>query len=335
MSYPRRKTDLCLLILEQQSCEAMEYAAKQQDPTWDFKIFEGIHFGYLSKNDYGEQYDAFAVMKAAETYLDELDRQRPYLVPLERGTHYAWELFVEPPRKGESNSTRMIWNQLARGMSRLELPMTQDEFIDRYSEVLQGLLKDSVDMGDRFYVPALDLGGWSGGIISKDFLVEGLKILVTKLEGPYFKKKPAHKEDEMVSGAAKAGEGQGPDGSAQGLADSEAGGAQAARASGQMPEAAMTEEALMLDLSLEISDIMDEEKAEEEAEIFAESENEPEAEVEPEAEIFTEPENEPEAEAKEEAVIFAEPENEPTKFAKVYEEELEDDEKVIYNYFKE
>ena len=45
-------------------------------------------------------------------------------------------------------------------------------------------MKDATDLGDRFYLSQLDYGGWSGGIVSKDFLVDGLQMLVKKLNGP-------------------------------------------------------------------------------------------------------------------------------------------------------
>lgn len=186
MSYPRRKLDLNLLILERRSCEAMEYAAKQKNPNWDFKYFEALHFGTMENPEMTEEYDAFRVLSQAEAYLDELDRQIPFLLPLERGQHYAWELFVELPRVGGSRSTRQLWNRLARAMSDVALPLETDEFIEQYSAFLQELLAGATDMGDRFYLADLDYGGWNGGIISKDFLVDGLEMLATKLKSPVY-----------------------------------------------------------------------------------------------------------------------------------------------------
>ncbi|MDO4318513.1 MAG: hypothetical protein Q4C48_09960 [Lachnospiraceae bacterium] len=208
MSYPRRKLDLNLLILERRSCEAMEYAARLRDPNWDFRRFEALHFGTMEHPEMTDEYDAFRVLSQAEEYLDELDRQIPFLLPLERGQHYAWELFVELPRVGGSRSTRQLWNRLARAMSDVALPMETDEFIERYSERLQELLSEATDMGDRFYLADLDYGGWNGGIISKDFLVDGLEMLAAKLKSPVYdrgRKDETEKAPEEVPKDAGAG----------------------------------------------------------------------------------------------------------------------------------
>ncbi len=221
MSYPRRKLDLNLLILERRSCEAMEYAAKQKNPDWDFQYFEALHFGTMENPEMTEEYDAFRVLSQAEAYLDELDRQIPFLLPLERGQHYAWELFVELPRVGGSRSTRQLWNRLARAMSDIALPLETDEFIEQYGELLQGLLAGATDMGDRFYLADLDYGGWNGGIISKDFLVDGLEMLATKLKSPVYDRsrkeppeavsEPSEEEQASESASEPSGEEQTPE----------------------------------------------------------------------------------------------------------------------------
>lgn len=205
MSYPRRKLDLNLLILERRSCEAMEYAAKLRDPSWDFRHFEALHFGTMEHPEMTDEYDAFRVLSQAEEYLDELDRQIPFLLPLERGQHYAWELFVELPRVGGSRSTRQLWNRLARAMSDVALPMETDDFIERYGERLQELLSGATDMGDRFYLADLDYGGWNGGIISKDFLVEGLEMLAAKLKSPVYDRSRKDEAEELPEPSEEKG----------------------------------------------------------------------------------------------------------------------------------
>lgn len=202
MSYPRKKLDLNMLILERRSCEAMEYAAKLKNPKWSFERFEALHFGIVDDPEAGDEYDTYRVLSQAEEYLDELDRQIPFLHPLERGTHYAWELFIELPRVGSSRSTRQLWNRLARAMSEIELPVDTDEFVDQYGELLQGLLKGATDMGDRFYLAELDYGGWDGGIISKDFLIEGLQMLVAKLKSPVHDRSAKEKNAAETEAAA-------------------------------------------------------------------------------------------------------------------------------------
>ncbi len=184
MSYPRRKMDMDLLILERVSCERMTAVQKKKDPTWDFDRFEALHYGSLDEPAEGN-YDTYTVLADASEELDRLDAERPFLLPLERGTHYVWELFQETPRVGTSKSTRQFWNRLSRAMSDLPLPMGEDEFIDAFTKASLPLLKDATDLGDRFYLSGLDYGGWSGGIVSKDFLVDGLQMLVKKLNGPW------------------------------------------------------------------------------------------------------------------------------------------------------
>ncbi len=183
MSYPRRKMDMDLLILEKASCERMTAVQKKKDPSWDFDRFEALHYGSLDEPAEGN-YDSYTVLSDASEELDKLDEERPFLLPLERGTHYVWELFQELPRVGSSKSTRQFWNRLSRAMSDIPLPMEEDEFIDAFTKASLPLLEDATDLGDRFYLSKLDYGGWSGGIVSKDFLVDGLQMLVKKLNGP-------------------------------------------------------------------------------------------------------------------------------------------------------
>ena len=183
MSYPRRKLDMDILILERESCERMTAVQKQKNPAWDFNRFEALHYGSLDGQP-EPCYDTFAVLSDASEELNRLDEERPFLLPLERGTHYVWELFQELPRVGSSKSTRQFWNRLSRAMSDLPLPMEEDEFIEAFTKASLPLLANATDMGDRFYISELDYGGWSGGIVSKDFLVDGLQMLVKKLSGP-------------------------------------------------------------------------------------------------------------------------------------------------------
>lgn len=184
MSYPRKKLDMQLLILEAASCAVMEQAARKHDPSWDFDRFEAVNFGNAEKGPGDDRYEPYRVLALAEEGLDALDAERPFLLPLERGDHYVWELFVELPRVGGSCSSHQFWNRLARVMSEINLPLTEDEMIDYFEKASLYLLRGATDLGDRFYVSDLDHGGWNGGIISKDFLLDGLKMLVNKLSGP-------------------------------------------------------------------------------------------------------------------------------------------------------
>ncbi|MBO4281383.1 MAG: hypothetical protein J5872_06050 [Lachnospiraceae bacterium] len=183
MSFPRRKLDMDLLILERESCERMTAVQKKKNPAWDFDRFEAFHYGSLDEPA-DPCYDTCTVLADAAEELDRLDAERPFLLPLERGTHYVWELFSELPKVGSSKSTRQFWNRLSRAMSDLPLPMGEDELIDAFTKASLPLLEKATDLGDRFYLSELDYGGWSGGIVSKDFLVDGLQMLVKKLKGP-------------------------------------------------------------------------------------------------------------------------------------------------------
>ena len=209
MSYPRAKLDLNLLILEKKACEAMAYASRKKDPTWRFPTFEALYFGELRQDPPEERYAASRVLALAEPYFAELDRKTPVCLPMEEGTHYLWELFGELPRKGESVSTRQFWNRLSRALSEYELPMSVDEFVTVYTEAAQKLLRKATDMGDRFYLAELDFGGWSGGIVSKDFLIEGMDMVARKLSGPLVyveRKKEEEAPDTIADGSSESGE---------------------------------------------------------------------------------------------------------------------------------
>ena len=182
MSFPRKKLDMGLLILEERSCEVIEACAKKFDPEWDFNRFEAIQCNAADAlPEDGNRSDASYIFHISGPALDTLDREIPFLFPLERGKHYMWELFTDLPKSGGSRSSRQFWNRLSRAMSKIELPITEDELVSEFEQASLALLNRSVDLGDRFYLPDLDYGGWNGGFVSKDFLIEGLRMLASKL----------------------------------------------------------------------------------------------------------------------------------------------------------
>lgn len=205
MSFPRKKLDMSLLILEERSCQVIAACARRFHPDWSFDRFEAIQCNATDPvPEDGNRYEASYIFHIAGPALDELDREVPFLFPLERGTHYLWELFTELPRSGGSRSSRQFWNRLSRAMSWIEMPITTDELVARFEEASLALLQGAIDMGDRFYLPSMDYGGWNGGIVTKDFLIDGLKMLAVKLEGPARESRRCKKEEEEA--AAKAAE---------------------------------------------------------------------------------------------------------------------------------
>ena len=224
MSFPRKKLDMSLLILEERSCEVIEACARKFDPAWDFNRFEAIQCNAADPEPAdGNRYDASYIFHIAGPALDMLDREVPFLFPLERGTHYLWELFTELPRSGGSRSSRQFWNRLARAMSPIELPITAEDLVAHFEEAALTLLEGAVDLGDRFYIPNMDFGGWNGGIVSKDFLIEGLKMLAAKLDGPVReKRKVKHTTDEAEPGAKASGDGAADAGAGEKTAETSA-----------------------------------------------------------------------------------------------------------------
>ncbi|MBQ2031410.1 MAG: hypothetical protein II483_04285 [Lachnospiraceae bacterium] len=196
---------MSLLILEERSCQVIAACARRFHPDWSFDRFEAIQCNATDPvPEDGNRYEASYIFHIAGPALDELDREVPFLFPLERGTHYLWELFTELPRSGGSRSSRQFWNRLSRAMSWIEMPITTDELVARFEEASLALLQGAIDMGDRFYLPSMDYGGWNGGIVTKDFLIDGLKMLAVKLEGPARESRRRKKEEEEA--AAKAAE---------------------------------------------------------------------------------------------------------------------------------
>ena len=177
MSFPRKKLDMGLLILEERSCEAIEACAKKFHPDWDFNRFEAIQCNAADATpEDGNRYDASYIFHISGPALDALDREIPFLFPLERGKHYLWELFTELPKSGGA-------------MSGIELPITTDELVEEFEKASLALLDRAVDLGDRFYLTDLDYGGWNGGFVTKDFLIEGLRMLAAKLDATGERKK--------------------------------------------------------------------------------------------------------------------------------------------------
>lgn len=204
MSFPRKKLDMSLLILEERSCQVITACARMFHPDWNFEHFEAIQCNAADPDPAdGNRYDASYIFHIAGPSLDMLDREVPFLFPLERGTHYLWELFNNLPRSGGSRSSRLFWNRLSRAMSWIALPITEDELVEHFTNASLQILANSVDMGDRFYIPEMDFGGWNGGIVTKDFLIEGLQMLAAKLEGPARESKRRKKAGEEAEAAAE------------------------------------------------------------------------------------------------------------------------------------
>ncbi|MBQ3979483.1 MAG: hypothetical protein II634_01665 [Lachnospiraceae bacterium] len=198
---------MSLLILEERSCQVIAACARRFHPDWSFDRFEAIQCNATDPvPEDGNRYEASYIFHIAGPALDELDREVPFLFPLERGTHYLWELFTELPRSGGSRSSRQFWNRLSRAMSWIEMPITTDELVARFEEASLALLQGAIDMGDRFYLPSMDYGGWNGGIVTKDFLIDGLKMLAVKLEGPARESRRRKKEEEEAAKAAAEAE---------------------------------------------------------------------------------------------------------------------------------
>ncbi|MBO4627342.1 MAG: hypothetical protein J5645_05165 [Lachnospiraceae bacterium] len=196
---------MSLLILEERSCQVITACARMFHPDWSFERFEAIQCNATDPDPAdGNRYDASYIFHIAGPSLDMLDREVPFLFPLERGTHYLWELFNNLPRSGGSRSSRQFWNCLSRAMSWIALPITEDELVEHFTNASLQLLANSVDMGDRFYIPEMDYGGWNGGIVTKDFLIEGLKMLAAKLEGPARESKRRRKAEEEAEAAVAA-----------------------------------------------------------------------------------------------------------------------------------
>ena len=197
MSFPRKKLDMGLLILEERSCEVITTCARKFHPDWDFNRFEAIQCNAADAvPEDGSRYDASYIFHIAGPALDALDREIPFLFPLERGKHYLWELFTDLPKSGGSRSSRQFWNRLSRAMSAIELPITTDELVREFEQASLALLANAVDLGDRFYLPELDYGGWNGGFVTKDFLIEGLRMLAAKLDATAGERKKEKASEE-------------------------------------------------------------------------------------------------------------------------------------------
>ena len=177
MSFPTKKLDMGLLILEERSCEVIETCAKKFYPDWDFNRFEAIQCNAADASpEDGNRYDASYIFHIAGPALDALDR--------------------ELPKSGGSRSSRQFWNRLSRAMSGIELPITTDELVEDFEQASLALLDRAVDLGDRFYLTELDYGGWNGGFVTKDFLIEGLRMLAAKLDATAGDRKKEKNPDE-------------------------------------------------------------------------------------------------------------------------------------------
>lgn len=113
--------------------------------------------------------------------LDELDKNKPLLEYKDKGTHYAFELFLTNPGNWTSNAEPYLWAYISRKFSDDLLPMSKEEFKKKYMEIIKYFNipygEDKSIVLDRF-----TLGDMSNGLVSGMFVKIALDILLERLE---------------------------------------------------------------------------------------------------------------------------------------------------------
>ena len=159
-SIPFEKLDFDKLFLHQGAYERIDAVGKTLHPEWDIIEFEKSLFGAGGKHFFERGKDD--VLKAR---LFELDSVMPFLKFEAPGQHYGYELFLSPSPVLGTRATPFLWAYIARQFTYDKLPMSTDDIIRKFRDILHSLGIDET-REEHIYIKRFDSGGMSRGLIS-------------------------------------------------------------------------------------------------------------------------------------------------------------------------
>lgn len=113
--------------------------------------------------------------------LNKLDERKPLLSMSEKGTHYAYELFIKKPCEWIGGGCRYLWAYISRQFSNVVLPITQNELIQKYLNILSEFsIPYAID--ESVNIKEFSHEGENSGEISGLFTQEALDVLLERLK---------------------------------------------------------------------------------------------------------------------------------------------------------
>lgn len=172
MPIPYSKLKNADILHHQAAYECFDKAGKSLFPNWDMIEFEKAVLGCGDAHYLGM---ADEIWKVPNLFGD-LDRTMPFLKFGEDGQHYAYELFLSPPRFWGGRGAPLWWAYVARKFTFDKLPMDEQELQDKYNS-FAAKFRISLSYYKDYYIERFAAGGMSSGMVGSRFVREGWRTV--------------------------------------------------------------------------------------------------------------------------------------------------------------
>lgn len=175
MPIPYEKLSYNDILHHQGAYECFDNAGKKMFDEWDIVGFEKAVLG-CGENCFLSMADE---IKTAPALYGELNEKMPFLKYNEDGQHYAYELFLPPPKFWGSRGAPFYWAYVAREFTYDKLPMKEDLLYKKYA----GIANDfgiEMEGQDSYYIERFSAGGMSSGVVTSEFVRNGLETIKSR-----------------------------------------------------------------------------------------------------------------------------------------------------------
>jgi len=164
------------LLCIQDAYDIIDHQGKLLFDDWNIEKFEK---GILGASDF--KYCDIKYRDALIAPLRNLDETKPFLKFGEVGQHYAYELFLSPPRYWGSRGAPLFWSYMARKFSHDKLPVSEESFREKYKNITADL---HIPFGEdkHVFIAQFSAGGMSSGVVGGIFVKEALNTLCYRLK---------------------------------------------------------------------------------------------------------------------------------------------------------
>lgn len=165
--------------------ECFDNIGKRLFDEWNIEGFEKAvlgcgdnHFLYMAEK-----------IKATPNLYGTLNDQMPFLKFREDGQHYAYELFLSPPKFWGSRGAPLYWAYVAREFTYDKLPMKEEELHEKYLSFAKqfGI---NLNYQEHYYIERFAAGGMSSGVVTSEFVRKGWYTIRNRNRLYFKEKKP-------------------------------------------------------------------------------------------------------------------------------------------------
>lgn len=175
------------ILHHQAAYECFDRAGKEMFEDWDIIGFEKAILG--CRDDH-YLYMAEQIKKTHDLY-GELDEKMPFLKFRENGPHYAYELFLSPPKFWGSRGAPLYWAYVARMFTYDKLPMAEDLLYEKYLSIAKSF-GINIRYQESCYIERFAAGGMSSGIVTSEFVRKGWQTIRNRNRRYFTETKPGN-----------------------------------------------------------------------------------------------------------------------------------------------